>query len=73
MKIEIKAELDIDETVYKLLTDNEEGEWFRNKVLFGKDLIVHSNYVGDEIGTLKILSAAALYHNSIKINIKQEA
>ena len=55
MKIKITAELVVDGDVYSFFGNDEESKWFRNEVLFGNDLIVHSNQVGDTVGPIKIL------------------
>ncbi len=34
--------------------DQESIEWFTKNILFGEDLILHSNEIGDSIGTIKI-------------------
>ena len=39
-------------------TDAESIDWFRNDILLGKcgePLILHSNEIGDEVGTIRVL------------------
>ena len=37
--------------------DPGEEEWFRNDVLGGQ-LVLHSNEIGDEVGTVRVIAAA---------------
>ena len=53
MKIKVEVELDIDENIWGSHTDEEEMEWFIS-LLNDKQstfAILHSNEVGDEIGS----------------------
>jgi len=50
-RIKIIAELTYDEDLW--YKNKEEKDWFFNEVL-NEDLILHSNDVGDAIGTIKI-------------------
>jgi len=58
-KIKMKIELTYnDETMHG--DDDEAWFDFVNNVLCGKgDLILHSNYIGDELGTVRVLSFIA--------------
>ena len=50
MKVELKYEPNL-----MYAKDKESKDWFFNDIL-GKDkLILHSNEIGDEIGTIKVL------------------
>ena len=52
MKIRLLIELEYDETLYGC--DPEEIEWF-DRELLGHDLLLHSNDVGDTVGTVTVL------------------
>lgn len=55
MKVRLEIELDYDAEI--MHGNTADGiSWF-NSILFdpGEDLILHSNELGDEIGTVKIL------------------
>lgn len=57
MKIKLEIELDYDADLHHA-EDNIAREWFFNEVLCGQkrdDLILHSNEIGDSIGTVKVL------------------
>jgi hypothetical protein len=52
-KIKMVVELEYDE---KLMGETqEEKDWFNNDILLKDTLILHSNEIGDEIGTLKVI------------------
>ena len=56
MKINLLVELDYDaDTMHG--TDLEAIQWFREVVLNGTkgELILHSNEIGDEVGTINVL------------------
>lgn len=54
MKLIMVVELEYDESV--MHADDEEAlEWFYNETLFGGDLILHSNDIGESVGTVKVL------------------
>lgn len=53
-----KLKLDIELTYdAKLMHGNEEESigWFSNDILMKEKLILHSNDIGDEIGTVKVI------------------
>ena len=54
MKVKMLVEFDYDETV---AYGNDLGarKWFFESILGGDDLILHSQEIGDEIGTIKVL------------------
>lgn len=56
MKIQMLVELKCDDNMIDF-TDEEERDWFYNDILKSKrkDLFLHSNEVGDEVGTIKVL------------------
>ena len=56
MKIKMLVELDCDNN-YIDFKDKEEKEWLYNHILKSKrkDLFLHSNEIGDEVGTIKVL------------------
>lgn len=56
-KIVLEIELDYPESIHG--DDPEAFMWFRDEILLGgsgEDLILHSNEIGDEIGTVKVRS-----------------
>ena len=53
MKIKILAELEYDASIMQG-NDKIAREWFFHHVLKGDDLTLHSNEIGDEIGTLHV-------------------
>ena len=59
MIIKMLVELEYDaDTMHS--TDAESIDWFRNDILLGKSLdcerlILHSNEIGDEVGTIRVL------------------
>ena len=58
MKLLITAEVECDDTLYS--RSQEEMDWHINDILLqGPDgeLILHSNEIGDSIGTVKVLKA----------------
>jgi len=55
MKIRLEVELDYDEDT---MHDKDGDKWFKENVLGGtgdEGLLLHSNYLGDEIGTITVL------------------
>ena len=58
MKLLLTIEVEIDDELYGT-SDKESMDWLINDILLsGKDhLILHSNEIGDEIGTVKVLTA----------------
>lgn len=55
-KIRLEIELDYDSDLMHV--DQAWHRWFREKVLGGtgyEGLVLHSNYIGDEVGTVKVL------------------
>lgn len=54
-KIKIIAILDYDDRIMHG-DDQEAKDWFINEVLLKETLIVHSNEIGDEVGSLNIES-----------------
>ena len=56
MKIKITAILDYDDSTMHS-NDIKGRTWFREEVLLGEesDLVLHSNYIGDEVGAIKII------------------
>ena len=56
-KIRMTVDLEFDEAIYPYLRDDEdesEVDWFYNHLL-GDDIVAHSNLVGAEIGTIKVI------------------
>lgn len=56
MKLKMLVELNCDNNFIDF-TDKEEKDWFYNDILKSKrkDLFLHSNEIGDEVGTIKVL------------------
>jgi hypothetical protein len=52
-KIKFEAILTLEDYQYNE-NCKEEKDWFFNKILKDPNLILHSNEIGDEIGTVKI-------------------
>lgn len=53
-KLLIHAILEYDETI--IHTDDAEGKaWFYNDLLLGEVLILHSNEIGDDVGTVRVI------------------
>lgn len=58
-KLILEIELDYPETIHG--DDPEAFLWFRDSILLGagdegSELVLHSNEIGDEIGTVKVRS-----------------
>lgn len=53
-KIKFEALLTIDDNFIDLKSKTER-DWFFNNILKDPNLILHSNEIGDEIGTVKIM------------------
>ena len=54
MKIKLEIELDYDEKI--MHGDDEDAiRWFYEEVL-GGPLVLHSNEIGDEVGTIKVVA-----------------
>ena len=51
-KIQLLVDLETDYDAFSI--DESERDWFKNDIL-GGDLILHSNLVGDEVGTITVL------------------
>lgn len=52
MRLKIEFEIDVDENMWCSHNDNEEMEWFISLLNDGSTtVILHSNEVGDEIGS----------------------
>lgn len=50
MKVRLTIEIDLDKNLINY-SDDEERMWVENKILIGnKELIVHSNEIGDDVG-----------------------
>lgn len=47
MKVKISGYIDLDESLFPL-ADEKELDWFKTCVM--KDLILHSNEIGDSVG-----------------------
>ena len=58
MQLTLTIELTFDENAMHG-NDQEEREWFYNTILLGEELILHSNEIGDTVGTVKVLSIGA--------------
>ena len=53
MRIKLTIEVELDDTVFLLRTD-EEKMWLENEILVGDgNLILHSNDIGDSVGVVK--------------------
>lgn len=50
--IKIEAEFTYDDELFP--DTKEEQDWFYNEILLEENLCVHSNEIGDEVGSLKI-------------------
>lgn len=56
MKIKMTIEIDLTELLIDF-TDDEEKMWVENEILIGnRELIVHSNEIGDYIGEITKVS-----------------
>ena len=54
-KLVIDAVLEYDDSM--IHGDDIEGKkWFYDEILFGEVLVLHSNEIGDSIGTIRILT-----------------
>ena len=58
MKLTLTIELTFDANAMHG-DDPEEREWFFDTILLGEELILHSNEIGDTVGTVKVLSIGA--------------
>ncbi len=55
-KLRLVIDLEVDDKIYPINSEDiSELEWFYSRVL-GDELILHSNFVGDEVGTVKVIS-----------------
>jgi len=58
-KLYLEIELSYPDHVHG--TDPESEEWFKNEILMGntledgKELVLHSNEIGDEIGLVRVI------------------
>lgn len=70
MKYVLKIELETDDEVYA--TDRESVAWLIDDILTGYDtLSLHSDEIGDEIGTVKVLSVKTA-DGRVVVNKNQE-
>ena len=58
MQLTLTIELTFDENAMHG-NDPEEREWFYSTILLGKELILHSNKIGDTVGTVKVVGIGA--------------
>lgn len=57
--VRMLIEVDYDEgTMYG--NDQEAKDWFFNSVLSSGDLVLHSNEIGDTVGSLRVLECSEL-------------
>jgi hypothetical protein len=49
-----------DEMMHSGNDDMQAKDWFKNSILLSEELIVHSNEICDEVGTIKILKIHSL-------------
>lgn len=55
-KLQLVIELDFDDKIYGAFSDDEsERDWFYNHLL-GDELILHSNLVGDAVGSVTVVN-----------------
>lgn len=63
MKIKLLIEMDLPPFAFDA-KDRESVEWFKNDVLLNKTesggLVLHSNEIGEKIGTVKVLEISGL-------------
>lgn len=57
VRLVIEVEYD-DEIMYD--NDEDAKDWFFNSVLNTGDLILHSNEIGDKVGTVRVLECSEL-------------
>jgi len=54
VSVEIRAVFTYDEELMYGVGDEEARDWFFNDILQGEELLVHSNEIGDTIGTMRV-------------------
>ncbi len=64
--ITLKVELTYNEEF--MYSDQEGFEWFKDCILLGNDLILHSNEIGATVGTVKVLEMTVCNHDERQRN-----
>ena len=55
MKKNLKLLIELNATDWTQNMDAEEKDWFINDILLKGELILHSNEIGEEVGTVRVL------------------
>jgi hypothetical protein len=55
MRIIVEMEVEIEEDIW-MLDKEENANWFKRSIMNKKNMVLHSNEIGEEIGVIKKVS-----------------